>query len=913
MLLKNLIVIIWVLNTTLAARVLTVKLDHLSIKDGLVGSKVASILQDHQGFIWIGTHSGSLHRYDGYNFKLFNHNPDDVSTISSNRIMIIYEDRYGTLWIGTEGGGLNGLNACDGTFTHIKFTDSQGNNLDLEHSTITGILQDPTGILWLAVYGKGLIKYNLATGISQLISHNPKVKNSLSNNDIRALHLDKESFLWIGTEGGGLNRFDPESNTCINYKHDPKNSESISHNDIRAIIGDQGGNLWIGTWNGLDKFNIKEGKFTHYYHDKSNPDSLSHNSVIALFQDSQNRLWVGTYRGGVNLMENINEGIFTRYMNESNNPHLNFPKHVLVITEDKGGLIWIGTSNGIWLYNQRKQHFKHICKFNQDLKGLTGNDIFTIHEDRNGSLWIGTECGGLNCYNPHNGTIRSFRHNKDDPTSISDDNVMGIFEDSEGLLWIGTWGQGLNRFDRNQQRFFRYQYTPEKPGSLSSKYILCINEDPYGNILIGTWKGGLNVLNKKTDTFLVFANNRNNPEGLFDHSVNFILPDLRDSTQFWMGTTNSGLVLYDSKSKTFKNYHQIQETKAFFDGTNIMSLHISPKERNVIWIGTSGRGLIAYNHKSNEIKRYTENDGLPNNQIYGILEDKEGNLWLSTNKGLAKFNHKKGTVIVYTELDGLQSNEFNQQAFCRCRDGKFYFGGINGLSIFYPERIADNNYIPPILLTKFHISNKPFHQDVPLYDLDKIQLSYKDYFSFEFAALDFTNPIKNKYAYMMVGLDDDWILTDSKKRSAAYYKIPPGKYTFKVKGTNSDGIWNETGKQLKIIIIPPFWQTWWFKMCLIFIGLFLIYIWHKTRMERMAHRIKTRAALDRFFDKYNISDREQEIIKLILEGKSNRNIEEKLYISPHTVKNHVYNIYQKLNINNRGQLINLFRDSQRLN
>jgi DNA-binding CsgD family transcriptional regulator len=381
----------------------------------------------------------------------------------------------------------------------------------------------------------------------------------------------------------------------------------------------------------------------------------------------------------------------------------------------------------------------------------------------------------------------------------------------------------------------------------------------------------------------------------------------------WIGTASGGLNQFNREKQTFRRFQSSPAVPNDLNNNEVLSIY---QDRNgVLWIGTGGGGLNQFDREKETFKHYTRKQGLPNNVVYGILEDNLGNLWLSTNKGISMFNPSTGIFKNFDLRDGLQGYEFNTGAYFKSQSGQMFFGGVNGLNSFYPDRIEENQYIPPVVITEFKIYNKPvaFGKDSPLQkhitETGKIILSYKhNIFSFEFAALDFTHPGKNRYMYKMEGFNREWIHLGH-KNDIAFTNLDPGEYIFRVRGANSDGIWNNEGASIKIIITPPIWKTWWFRGLIIMLVVFLAYKWHQTTMKRLSKRLKTEAAMVRFFAKYNISEGEQKILKLILKGKTNKEIEDILFISYHTVKNHIYNIYQKLEVKNRAQLINLFQES----
>lgn len=404
-------------------------------------------------------------------------------------------------------------------------------------------------------------------------------------------------------------------------------------------------------------------------------------------------------------------------------------------------------------------------------------------------LWIGTDGGGVDRFDRRTGRFTTYRNDPRDPGSLSQDEIRCLYEDRRGVLWIGTNGGGLNRLDPGATKFIRYRHDPLDSTSLSNDYVRMVYEDSSGVYWVGTQGGGLNRFDPKTGRFSAIRANPKNPGGI--------------GSDFMM---------------------QIHESRS-----------------GLLWISTWGGGLVRFDPAKGTFKSYTTANGLSRNAIYGCLEDAEGNLWISTNSGLSRFDPKTETFKNYSAQDGLQSTEFNSGSFFKSASGEMFFGGINGFNAFYPERIKDNPYVPPIVITSFSKLNRKVNLETPIWETKHLRLSHSDYvFSFEFAALDYTAPTKNLYAYKMEGLDRDWFYTDATKRFANYTTLPAGKYVFRVKGSNNDGVWNETGAALRITIMPPFWGTWWFRavVIVVIVGIALFLYRRQMRTVRLATELK---------------------------------------------------------------------------
>ena len=828
------------------------KFEHLSIEHGLSNKGVFSIIQDKKGFLWFGTFDG-LNKYDGYTFTAYKTDPQDIQSLSDNKVSSIIEDQNGMLWIGTYIGGLNRFDPEKESFTRYTHNPNDSNSLN-ENGIIT-LYEDQEGVIWIGTYS-ALNKFVPATERFTHYKHDPNNTKSLGENEVLAIYGDRSGVLWIGTNGGGLNKFDRKKETFTHYKHDPNDPHSLGNNRIHSIIEDRTGMLWIGTNDGgLNKFDWEKEIFTRYKHEPDDPKSISSNFVGDIYENQSGILWIGTNDGGLNKFDRGKE-IFTHYKHIPNNPKSLSDNRVLSIFEDRSGVLWIGTNNGLNKILRSKDFFTHFNHNPDDPKSLSNNRVYPIFEDHFGMIWIGTFGGGLNKFDREKETFTHYKHNLGDPKSLSDNRVLSIFEDRSGVLWIGTLGGGLNKFNREKETFTQYRHDPNDPKSLSEDEVLTIYEDRAGVLWIGTDQQGLNKFDREKEVFTHYKHDPNDPKSL---SCNDVIPIYEDREGvLWIGTDRKGLNKFDREKEIFTHYKHDPNDPKSLSYNSVGSIY--QDQSGVLWIGTYGGGLNKFDRESETFQKYSEKDGLPDNVIYGILEDDNRNLWLSTNKGLSKFNPNTEQFKNYTIKDGLQNNEFNQGAYLKSRSGEFYFGGVNGFNIFYPDSIKDNPYVPPVIITDFQIFNK----SVPILreklseegidtliiekhisEIDELILSYEEsMISFEFSALDYTNPEKNRYSYMMEGFDKDWNYTDSKKRFATYTNLDPGEYTFRVKGSNNDGVWNEEGTSISITILPPWWRTTWAYLFYTMLAVGLVYSLFKLKMRRV--KLKHEYEMSRF-------------------------------------------------------------------
>jgi DNA-binding response OmpR family regulator/signal transduction histidine kinase/ligand-binding sensor domain-containing protein/class 3 adenylate cyclase len=803
------LLILPVFNLTVLAQ--DIKFKHLSIEDGLSQNTVYAILQDSMGFLWFGTQDG-LNKYDGYRFTVYRHKPQNSQGLSHNEVFALLEDSRGVLWIGT-GNGLNQYDRQQDKFIHY-FHDPKNPN-SLSHNHVWSIYEDNTGLLWIGTSGGGLNKFDPQTGQFTHYQHDPQNPYSLNHDTVWPLYQDKTGMLWIGTDGGGLNKFDPKSGKFTHYLPNPQKPDDLS-NFLTSIYEDQTGTLWIGSFGGLHQFDRQSESFSHYFSEPKNPHSLSYRAVWAITEDGMGNLWVGTDGGGLNQFDR-QTGHFLHHQHKPLYPTSLNNDHIFSLYQDRAGTVWVGTNGGgLNQFNRAQEKFNHYFPVPNNPNTLNNKDVFAIYEDREGILWVGTETGGLNKFERQRQKVTHYLNDPENPNSLSHNEVQTIYEDSNGILWIGTYGGGLNRFNRQHNNFVSYKNNPDNPNSLSDNYVMSIHEDKKGNLWIGT-RGGLNQYDRQLDKFVVrYYHSPQNPYSLSYEEVSVIYEDC--TGVLWIGTPGGGLNKIDPQTETglpgsLVRYQHDTQNPTSLSNDEILSIHEDATA--TLWIGTSGGGLNQFNRETQTFTHYKEEDGLANDTVYGILEDEPGYLWLSTNKGLSKFNPKTKTFRNYDVSDGLQSNEFNANACHKSRRGELFFGGINGFNAFYPLKVKDNPYIPPIAITGFKIFNQPvsFGENSPLQqpisETHAITLAYhQSFFAFEFAALNFLQPEKNQYAYKLEGFDQDWNEMGT-QRNTNYTYMPHGTYQFRVKGSNNDNVWNEEGTAIQITILPPLWKTWW--------------------------------------------------------------------------------------------------------
>ena len=816
------------------------RFDHFSLEQGLSQSGALCMLQDRRGFVWIGTEDG-LNRFDGYNFIVYRPDPQDPHSLSDGHILSMVEGRSGVLWIGTYGGGLNRYDPQTGHFDHYRNDPADPNSLSDDH--VFSVYEDRTGLLWVGTRDGALNRFDPQAKQFVRYQNDPYDPHSLSQGTSLTVFEDSAGVLWVGT-GGGLNRLDRETGQFVHYQNDPADPHSLSNSAVQAIYEDRSGVLWFGTaGGGLNQLDRETETFVHYQNDPGDPHSLSNDNVTSILEDSAGLLWVGT-ADGLNRLDlsraralslskgqpkDRETGQFTRFRHDPNDPSSLSKDDVRSIIEDQAGGLWIGTYGaGLNRYDRQMERFALYQVDPHDPNSLSGNSVWTVVEDSAGVLWIGTDGQGLNRFDR---AANQWRHYQNDPAdlhSLSNNTVIAITEDRAGILWVGT-SEGLNRFDREAERFARYQYDPANPYSLSSNTIWFIHEDRLGALWIGTTRG-LNKLDRKTGQFTRYLNDPDDPHSLSDNDVGSVLEDR--AGVLWFGT-HRGLNRLDRDTGQFTHYQNDPDDPQSLSHDIVFSIY--EDRAGTLWLGTWGGGLNrlvlsqgpepvegaaeGFDRQNETFAHYRVKDGLPNDVIYGILEDDRGNLWLSTNNGISRFDPRTETFKNYDVGDGLQSAEFNFNGYFKSQSGEMFFSGINGFNAFYPDRVIDNPYVPPIVLTSLTQGGQlvlseaegavNFGQAVEALTQVTFEWPNND-FAFEFAALSYFQPEKNQYAYVLEGYDEGWN-TIGTKRFGRYTNLPGGTYTLRLKGSNNDGVWNEDGLAVKVTIVPPFWATWWFR------------------------------------------------------------------------------------------------------
>jgi signal transduction histidine kinase/ligand-binding sensor domain-containing protein len=786
-----------------------VRFTRLSTDQGLSQTKVSRIAQDDQGFIWFNTQYG-LNRYDGYNFKLFIHDPKNPKSLSGVAVHGLFKDRDGVLWVGCDR-FLNKFNRETETFTRYPVP------------FVTDISQDSTGTLWLATVN-GLYGLDPKTGSIRHYSYDSNDPWSLSTNQVISSGEDKEGRFWVATTGhlgefdrktgkvtrdirmpdlssafrfyedrfgvfwifhnspNALSVFDRNSNTLTNYSFHEPDSSATALTVVMDVTEDRNGNLWLATHGaGLLEFDRERKRLIRYRNSTSDPNSLPENDVERLFVDREGSLWAALGRMGVTHFS-------TNPMPFKTIPHLASSEGMVqpfvgAIYEDPQGILWIGTPEAL---NRIDRNTGQYISYRRTPGPAVNTDVIAINEDSFGNLWAGTYDHGLLRLNRKTGHFQIYRHNSADPYSLSHDVVTRLLVDHSGSFWVAT-DDGLNRFDPATGRFTVFKADPQK-----IVHFLAIAEDRQGMLWLGTDSSGLERFNPATGQFTAYEHDNDDPLTLSDNRVNSVHID-RTGTM-WLGTQN-GLDKFDSHKGTFT--------------------------------------------------AYTRRDGLPGNAVGCVLEDAHDNLWMSTNNGIARFDPKSAAIRSYSTAEGLPGPDLTGWGACfKNRTGEMFFGGFNGATVFHPDRVVGPSSAPQVVLTEFRLSGSTVHigKDSPLSKsityTPHLTLSHDQrIFSLAFSTLSFLSPGTNRYRYMLEGLDDSWHEVGSDERLATYTTLPSREYTFRVQGATSRGPWSEPGVRLRINILPAWWNSSWFRATYIAALLLILvtsYMYHQRQKKREA-------------------------------------------------------------------------------
>jgi ligand-binding sensor domain-containing protein/class 3 adenylate cyclase/HD superfamily phosphodiesterase len=800
--------------------------DHLGLREGLSQSYVNRIVQDKQGFMWFATQDG-LNKYDGYHFKVYKNSPKENNSLSNNYINDLTVDSDGNLWIATD----NGLNMFDPVTEQFKMFQLQSKGSELKQKFTTLLIEENIIFVGTSNNGVYLLNYKEKEAKLKGLPFNQNLQSSV----LQALYKDKKNTLWIATNNKGVIAYDLKNNQTKTFEKGDKSM--LNSNCVFSIFESNDSHIWFGTDNGLNILNNQIGVMDVTQYDELKTNSLSNNIVKDIYEDASGTIWVATF-GGLNKYNNKSNNFARFQYSPENRKGINGNK-VNCIYEDKTGTIWIGTESGINKFDRIQNKFKLFTpRINFNLTKST-NNVWSIYDDVKGNtLYVGTDAG-LTVFDRETGssfTVEMPSINKSASPAVTCINSL-----NEQTLLVGC-ERGLFEYNKFNHKIIPFKLAGEQKNLLREKFVLCITLDSKSNLWIGT-KEGLFRISLKDRNNEFFTNNSDAKQALSNNDIRVIFED--SNGVIWVGTNGGGLnkvdYIEDTKGITdkiyFLKYLSTSENEVSLSNNNILS--IAQTKPGFFWIGTYGGGLNELDIASGKVNRCDNFKGIENSTIYSILPQSNDILWCSTNNGLVKLQLSQSSVTSYYENDGLQSNEFNSGASFKSEKGELFFGGVEGLNAFYPNQILHDTISPTVAITALKIFNQPIDAlkskilKKSISFADEIVLSYKqNFFSFEFSALHFSSPENNEFKYMMEGLDEDWNYVGTQNQ-AYYTNLEPGAYVFKVLGSNSDGVWSKVPASIKIIITPPYWKTWWFRLLFIFLIIATVYLYNRQRLNRV--------------------------------------------------------------------------------
>ncbi len=819
----------------LASTLGSLRFDHLGPDQGFVQQSIIAIAQDHQGYIWFGTQAG-LVKYDGYRTTLFRSDPKDPNTLRDNYASALYVHHDGSLWIGTQ---------------------------------------------------SGLALYQHSSGKFSSFLRDGKHGSTRGNYKIQAIVSDGKTGLWLGTDYG-LMHFDMRSHQFVDYRNDHSATNSLRDDLITDLVADRQHRLWIATPSGLDRFDPATQQFEHIDLHRKQGNEAAQNAIVALSLDQQQRLWIASDIALSSLDTQIEKSPPVRAEAEQEGLEL---ARLQTLFHDQDGVLWIGTVNqGLLKYDPRQgaQSYELFRHRPLDPNSLLHNHVSKIFQDKTGVLWVGARSAGLSRIDLKSGGFHRYVQLQDDASGNSDNRIRAIAAADKDSLWLGTYAGGLLRMNLRTHQIHAWMKTPTANQHLAGNQISAIYPDPDGRLWIVThsglsffdpvknrfdtitiskdandnflerilfdrrgtmWltsRGGLHRKLRGQDHVTSFRHDPKNPDSIANNWAYGLLETRQG--ELWIGTMN-GLDRFDPQTEKFSHLVHNEADKSSLSHNRIHALYEDSKGN--LWVGTSG-GLNLM-QKSGDGKigfRFfpTQTDGSAES-VGGILEDAAGNIWISSTAGISKIEVASGKVKNYSDKDGMIQGSYLIGAAHKAADGTFFFGGWTGLSQFKPEDIHDNLIPPKVVINDFLISNQSISKlsvhDKPrlegaVHDAKTIFLSHLDTnFAIEFAALHYADPSQNRYAYQLEGFDPTWIETDAQKRFATYTNLDAGKYVFKVKASNKNGLWNEEATTLMIDIAPPFWRSWWFRVLLALAIVSFTYSFFLYRVRQLLQQKRT--------------------------------------------------------------------------
>jgi ligand-binding sensor domain-containing protein/signal transduction histidine kinase len=771
------------------------QVETLTVKDGLSQSSVWTILQDKEGFMWFGTADG-LNRFDGYTFKVYRHDAQDPFSLRSNTVLSLLEDRQGIIWVGSSH-GLDKYDRRTGRFSYLA-DDSMYRSSHLTE-IINSLVEDHDGNIWIGrLSGLSILR----AGSRAIQEYGASAFGPIGQDQIVRVHfVDSTGDVWASCSG----RVYRYARSSCRFVELPIPEAMVS--GWLSLYQAHDGQIWLGSAgnppSGLSVFDKSAGSWRRLQHDPRDSVSLSGDLVRAFCEDANGRLWVGTTSGGLHVLSK-DERRFTRVAPDPDNTNNAFYDKVASIYCDRSGLIWVGyDGSGIVKVNPHPPKFHHVL-LPVTKNSRTGPNFFkALIVDRNDRVWLGTYNQGIAILSRGTGAVERLIHNSSDPSSLASNGVFALLEGRDGTIWIGTL-EGLDSYDSRSERLHHHQLPAIGSDETRGRIVWSLYEDSAGVVWVGTATHVLAYRGSEIESVLRLSG--------IDSLAPFVgaLCFAQHQDGIWCGTSGAGLLQLSRDGRVLRRYMPSPTAVNSISHPTVKTICEDPD--GILWVGTED-GLNRFDPSTETWRVYRTADGLPNDFIYGLLMDSHRNLWISTNRGLSKMNtvdSLRPRFRNYTVRDGLQSEEFNTNTYFNTPQGEMFFGGVNGFNSFFPDSVKDNPILPRVVLTGLKKFDVPAELDEEIAATREIHLTYEEtVFSLEFAGLEYTYPKENRYAYRLDGVDKDWVYC-GKRREARYTHLNPGRYLFHVRASNSDGVWNEEGISMAIVVVPPFWQTWWF-------------------------------------------------------------------------------------------------------
>ncbi|MDO8898584.1 MAG: response regulator, partial [Bacteroidales bacterium] len=815
--------ILFVCNQLNAQPNKSVRFESLTTQQGLSRALVKAMEMDDFGMLWVATENG-LNRFDGYRFEVFRNEIDNPRSLPDNNIISLLNAGKNGLIMGAYSGILARYNFLTDDFEHLTFPHELAEAFSMSEPDFLAI--DSNEVIWIATTN-GLFAYRIH---DKKAWHFHPNNSGLKSQYIKHIFIDSRKIMWLATDVGlarAGNHLNPDELEIVTI-----NSNSLPSPYAKRVTEDLKTQIWVGSDGGLSLFDRDEGTFVeHFRHVENDPLSLANNYIKAMVTDNNGNIWIG-HDMGVSLF-NPTEMVFTNHEAGFDGVHGLINNYVKCLLADENDIIWIGTDLGISYYNPFKEPFSSIIQKPGEMGGLKGNLVYGIWEDSPDSIWLATN-NGLHLWNSSNGYLKVFKHSPDISGTINSNLVRSVIRHSSGTLWIGT-DMGLNKMiiEKDGKVSFKNIGAGHTDGkSLNNNFVVTIKEISDGQLWVGTWGGGVNILNPETMTFNYLSETPDeNGLRLRNNKIATIFEDSK--RQVWL---RSGDIfdLNTNKVIPFPFDDNIENINFFFED------HL-----NRIWIGTSTNGLHYFDPANKKLHQLTQHTLLREGVVVSMLQDEQNRYWIAVDKQLMRLNSNLTDIHIFDKFDGLQGGDFSNEAAFSGSDGKMYFGGSPGVSFFKPEDIFLNTNKIRVYLTGLRLNNK-LQKPVAGSILDTAMISKRRLILshnhrelvIEFVGINYTNPQKNRYAFMIEGLQSEWVFADAEQRNASYFRLPPGKYVFQVKGANNSNIWNEESTNLEIVVLPPWYQLWWVRvLSMLFLGiaiyLFVLFRTNKLKKQKL--------------------------------------------------------------------------------